>query len=394
MKKHFSSAYIILALLLGQTFTVMAQMHHAKEDKIIKIPFEPSRFDTSQRKTTFMTYEGMKVMKISESPTRQTKPVTLKNFNFTNGTIEFDARLADGSFLNTIGINFHQKDIFNFESLYLRTQPDEHELRNDAIQYAPYIHGVNLWDIMKPYRGYAVIHNEGWNHFKLVISGFQMLVYINSYQPTLKVPRLEGDFYSGALSFDGNAIFANLVVKLDVTENLSPSEGLDWTDNDPAYIRKWEVTNPLYLSKNQELTIEDLPKDTTAWQSIVAERHSLINLSRKFQGPEFTSYPISRRYVWLKTTIHSNLKQNVKMQLGFNKEVYLFINRNLLYVDKNEAGKSFQKFPGGLLDIANTAVVLPLKEGDNELLIGIAVKDYAWGIVARMESLRQIFINN
>lgn len=392
-EKFLLSAFTMLNML-GYTLTTVAQKRQHIRNQIIHIPFEASRFDTSQRKTIFMTYEGMQVMKISESPTRQTSPVTLKNFNFTNGTIEFDAKPADGNFEDEIKINFHQKDIFNFDCVYLRIQPNENEQRNNAIQYSSFIHGVNLWDLLKPFRGYAVIHNDSWNHFKVVISGLQMLVYINSDQPTLKVSRLEGNFNTGALAFDGNAMFSNLVVKPGVTENLPPAEGLDWTDNDPSYMRKWEVTQPSYLSSNQELTTEDLPTDSTVWQPIVAERRGLINLNRRFEGPEFTSYPKSRRYVWLKTIIHSNQKQSVKMQLGFSKEVYVFINQKLLYVDKNEAGKSYQKFPGGLLDIGNTAVLLPLKEGNNELLIGIAVKDYGWGITARMESLHDILIKN
>jgi hypothetical protein len=247
---------------------------------------------------------------------------------------------------------------------------------------------------MTPYRGYALIHNKAWNHFKLVISGLQMLVYVNSNKPTMSVSRLEGNTITGALSFDGEATFANLVIKPGQTEGLSPDAGMDLTDNDPTYIRNWEVTKPRFIAKNQELTAADLPTDTTQWQPIKAERRGLINLNRKFEGPEFTSYPKSRRYVWLRTTIRSDKKQNVKLQLGFNKEVYVFINKELLYIDKNEAGEFYQKYPGGRLDVSNTSFNVPLNEGPNELMIGIAVKDYGWGIAARVESLRNIFIEN
>jgi len=384
---------MLVFTLLSSSALILAQDSRMIKGKTIRVPFDASNFDTSERTTTFLKFEGRQVMKIGQSPSRQTIPVTLKKLTFTSGTIEFDGRPADNNFEDEIGINFHQRDRYNYESLYLRTQTDETVQRNNAIQYAPFIHGVNLWDIMKPYRGYAEIYNDRWNHFKLVISGRQMFVYINSNVPTLKVSRLEGNFASGAISFDGNAMFANLVIQPGVTADLSPAEGLDWTDNDPNYLRKWHVSEPHNLSKNQELTTDDLPADSTHWALIRSERRGLINLSRQFQGPELTSYPKSRRYVWLKTNIRSNRKQNVRMQLGFNKEVYVFINRKPLFFDKNEAGQAYQKFPGGLLDIANIAFQLPLTEGNNELLIGIAVQNYGWGIVARIESLQDLFID-
>ncbi|PYF76752.1 LamG domain-containing protein [Pedobacter nutrimenti] len=374
-------------------FTLFILPAHGQDNgKKIVVNFDARYFDTTQRKADFLTYKGFKAMKISKSPGRQTIPVGLKGITFQDGTIEFDAIPPSDNYNDGIAINFHQKDPFNFETVYLRLEPDETSQRDDAIQYTPYIHGVNLWDMMKPFRGYATIHNKEWNHIKLVISGLQMMVYVNDFKkPALKVSRLEGNDPTGGISFDGEAYFANLVIKPGATEQLSPLEGPDWTDNDPSYMRKWMVTAPKTLEKGRELTAEDLPSEATPWQPIDAERRGLINLIRRFKG-ELTSYPKERRYVWLKTTIRSLKQQHVGMQLGFNKEVYVFLNKRLIYIDKNSAEERLQKYPGGLLDIGNTEFDLPLKEGDNEVLIGIAAKNYGWGIMARIKSLDYLFI--
>ncbi|MBB6130008.1 hypothetical protein [Mucilaginibacter lappiensis] len=372
-----------------------AQVKPSKKKKIILIPFEASRFDTSKRKAEFLVYKGLKVMKALPMADREEMPVTLKGVNFTNGTIEFDAKPIENDYVNDLIINFHQKDIYNYESVYLRTRLNETEQRGDAMQYTPYIHGNNIWDLMTPYRGDAVIHNQDWNHFKLVISGMQMLVYINhSVKPTMKVSRLEGNYTTGAISFNGEALFANLIIKPDETEGLSPAEGLDITDNDPRYIRNWQVTYPQYLEKGHELTEDDLPKDTTQWQPIVAERRGIINLSRRFEGEEFTSYPKRNRYTWLKTTIKADIKRSIKIDFGFNKEVYVFINRKLVYNGKNGAGKLYEKNPGGRVDVSNYILEVPLKQGDNELLIGIANQIEGWGMVARLENLDGVTIQN
>jgi len=49
------------------------------------------------------------------------------------------------------------------------------------------------------------------------------------------------------------------------------------------------------------------------------------------------------------------------------------------------------KEPDGRLSIENTYFTVPLNQGDNELLIGVANDFFGWGIVARfdkMEGLR------
>jgi hypothetical protein len=384
----------ISLFLLANVKAIAQNSIAASKLKTINIPFEANRFDTSGRKAVFTNKNGANIMTIGVTPTRQTIPVTLRGFQFTNGTIEFDAMPADDP-QDMIAINFHQKDIYNHESLYLRTQLDESPQRDNAIQYTPFIHGINMWDMYKAFRGYALIYNKSWNHFKLVINGLQMMVYVNSpNQPTLRISRLEGNQTTGLISFDGSAMFKNLVIKPGATEGLSPAEGLDWSENDPTYIRQWQVTNPQLLGDGMELSEKNLPSDTVTWQPIATERRGLVNLVRKFEGPELTSYPKSRRYVWLKTYINSLDEQKVKLQLGFNKEVYVFMNRRLLYTDKNEAGMLYNKYPGGLLDIANTSFFLPLQKGKNELLIGVAVQNYGWGIAARVESLKNIFISS
>lgn len=368
-----------------------AQVKTKTSIKEVHIPFEASRFDTTVQKAEFVTYKGVKAMKILPG----NKQVMLKDLNFTNGTIEFDAEPVDVTRSAFLSVYFRQQSTNESEIVYLRCKPDESQQRNDAIQYAPILHGVNLWDIMGHYQAPAVIHNKDWNHIKLVISGFQMLVYVNDMiRPALQIPRLEGNSSKGIIAFDGTAYFANLVVKPNATEGLSPIEGADLTDHDINYIRRWDVSASHFLDKGQELTTDDLPKDTTKWQPIFAERRGLINLTRKFAGIENRGGGVQNknRYVWLKTTIRSTKEQVAKIQLGFSDEVYVFINGGLLYVDKNQYPQPIRKYPDGRLDIANSSFNIPLKAGDNELVIGISAYFYGWGIAARIVNMDGISV--
>lgn len=76
------------------------------------------------------------------------------------------------------------------------------------------------------------------------------------------------------------------------------------------------------------------------------------------------------------------------MQLGFSDEVWLFLNNQMIYVDKNLYLQApMRKYPDGRISTQNSKVVVPLKAGENELVIAVANDFYGWGIVARMESM-------
>jgi len=260
------------------------------------------------------------------------------------------------------------------------------EKRNDAVQYALFMHGINLWDMLGHYQGPAVIHTKDWNHIKLVVSGVQMKVYINqTEQSTLEIPYLEGNVKKGTIAFDGQAIFANLLVKPNVTEGLSASAGADLTDHDANYIRQWSISKPALLKEGADLTEADLPKDTADWLPIKAERRGLINVTRNYGV-----VTDQKHLVWLKTTIHSSKDRKVNMQLGFSDDVWVFINNELLYLDKNTYLGPTRKNPDGRCDILNSSFSLPLKEGNNQVVIGLANNFYGWGLIARLSSLENI----
>lgn len=308
--------------------------------------------------------------------------ITLKNTDFTDGTIEFDDQPTDRGFAS---FYFRWQDSLENECFYFRTQRAGHPDDIDAVQYTPTIKGINCWDIMGHYQGNASFQQQAPNHVKLVISGRQMRVYVNSQeQPTLEVPRLEGNTTHGTLGFEGNAIISNVVIRPGRVDGLSPAEGPDPTSNDPRYIRHWQVTQPDSIPKNIDFSYDLLPGKQTAWAPVAAERRGLVNLTRLYGTSP------SRRIVWLKTTLHSEGVRKCQLRLGFSDEVWMLINGHWLYVDKNYYAQPIAKDPDGRLSIENATIVLPLQAGDNELLIGVGNNFYGWGIAARLDDLHGI----
>lgn len=348
------------------------------KDGFIDIPLEKSYW---QNDSDRVSYE-----KIQDTATMYIHPragyTRLRDFDFTTGTIEFDWQPIDTMF-SSFYFRFQNKEAS--ECIYLRTPRAGNPLAMDALQYAPFIKGVNLWDLLVHYQAPANFSKRKWNHIKLVISEKQMLIYLNDpAKPLLWIPQLEGDVSHGTLAFDGESIIANLKVKHGSIEGLANTPGIDPTANDPRYIRHWQFVEPRDFPFGQEPKGDDLPEANASWTSIDAERCGLINITRLY------GVNPARSLIWLKTTIKADSDQQKWLDFGFSDEVWVFINGRYAYADKNYYAHPIMKPPFGRCSIENSAINLPLQKGNNEILIGLANNFYGWGIIARLRDLNGI----
>jgi hypothetical protein len=375
MKNVFlSTALLLVAVVL----LAQKKKNPSPSPAEIKVPMVADRWQFEANGAEFITHKNVPAMKLA-GPQR----ITLKNVDFKDGTIEYDVEpLADGF----AGIYFHTGDKNETEYLYLRTSRAGNPVAMDAVQYAPYNKGVLLWDIFGCYQGPAVIKTQEWNHIKMIISGAQMLVFVNDQNTaTLEIPQLEGNRPSGSIAFDGKCIVANVTIKAGVVDGLPARAGFDPTHHDPRYIRQWQVSQPHDLPSGKELYAADFPKATTEWLTVGAERRGLINLTREFGGAD------ARRYVLLRTKVNAKVARKVRLSLGFSDDVWVYVNRQLAYIDKNDyRSPAMRKKPDGRISVENAQFEVPLKEGDNELLIGLANDFYGWGLMALINDLEGI----
>ncbi len=359
---------------------------HAQE---IKIPMQPGVWEHDTSKVEFVKHRNVAAIKGKNGAYYQ---VFLKDRVFANGTIEFDVELIGRGFP---GINFRMSaDKKNGENFYIRSfGPVTPEART-TLQYAAIIDGISMWDLSDEYQAGATIYQEGWNHVKLVVSGKQMKAYVNDMtKPALVIPELEGWTDRGHISLSGNVIYANLVLKPDITEGLSPSPSYNPLYSDTRYIRYWErspskdfpfgkdIIMPL-PSMYGNLRHSDLPDSTTQWTPVKAESRAIVNLSRNYGAVDNDA----RRLAWLRTTIHSDKEQLRTLHLGFSDEVWVYINGQILFTGKNYFGTPSQK-NDGRCTIENSSFSLPLKEGKNDILVGLANYFFGWGIIARLDKM-------
>ena len=303
----------------------------------------------------------------------------LKDITFSDGTIEFD--------VNTVGrgapgIAFRQQNEGNFELLYLRPDPNCPAFRA-CIQYAPQTHGVLLWDLFPQYEMRAPLRENGWNHIKMVVSGRRMNVFVNDAPfPTLEVGRLEGDAMKGGLRLQGPGTFANMVITPDAVDGLSPEPARDPRDGDSGLVRNWHLSAFSALANGKDPMYSEMPRASQEWKTISTERNGLVNLSREYGLP---LHQPDRAVAWLKTTITSDRKQTKKVDIGWTRELWVFVNGKLVYADKNLFdSEEARKFPDGRCSLENGAFTLPLEAGDNEVAVAIANNFFGWGLMLRL----------
>lgn len=316
---------------------------------------------------------------------------TLKDAEFSNGTLEFDMKPL--AFADT-GIQFRRKDEGTAEFVYLRADPDC-PAANDCIQYAPITHGLMQWDIYSKFQGSAPISEKGWNHVKIVAAKKRMRVFINR-QPTPSLDvALQGLSDSGGIAFKGPAIFANLVLDPDDIGGLKDEPERPAGPKDPRIVTEWLVSPPTVAPTTRDPNSSDIP-GPRKWTRFETESDGLANMSREF-GP--TPAPA---LVWLKAHVRANGAQSKNVQLGWARKIWVFVNGSMVYAKDNPYYPEAKRLgPEGRLRLDNATIALPLHKGENEIVVAVgntwqtyqgAVKPspYGWGMIMVFEDLSNL----
>jgi hypothetical protein len=386
MVKYFS-AMLWFSLLILTSQIVIAQKKAAPKrgasvslpDADIRVPLDTTAWPLQAGQVERTVFRDRPAIHIQTD-----KVVSLTRIPFTNGTIEYDLIAENPRFA---GLYFRRQNAQESEYIYLRTNQVGNPAALDGFQYAPYQKGVLIWDLLDQFQAPVPVFKKGdWNHVKIVVSGYQMLAYVNDMErPVLEVPRLEANTKQGGIAFEGTGYIANLVVKPNQTEGLPTTEGYDPTRRDPRYLRTWQVSTPQPLPLGQEVMPTHMPKPETVWQPLQAERYGLVNLTRQLGKTN------ERRLVWLRTKLNATTDQKRRVAIGFSDDVWVYVNGQPVYFDKNNyRAPALRKMPDGRISIENGAFDLPLKAGENEVLVGVANDFYGWGVVIRLDAIANI----
>jgi hypothetical protein len=386
---HQQYAIVMVTGLIG--FFSLATMEARAQS--ISIPFNSERWILSQRNFKIpedappqhngdvMEYLGRQSFRLSRG-LAYAKDVVLQN-----GTIDVDMAADDKT--RFLGLAFHVASDDDYEVIFFRPRNSG---TTQAIQYTPALRGAPVWQIYTGpgYTAAAEIPRNKWIHIRIVIAGRIAKLFLNNAaDPTLIVPDLKLGQLRGSIGFWGHlggGYFSSLTITPDVSNY--PSELKH--DFLPGALTDWELSDILDPHENDPASYPDAAK--LNWQRVDVENPGMVVINRYRRSPNVDSPNREDRirglmpgakFVFARTRIHSERDQLKKMAIGYSDEVVVFLNGVSLYAGNNELGFRQSNFLG-LLDTESDAVYLPLKKGDNELMLAVTEFFGGWGFLCKL----------
>ncbi|MBX2841307.1 MAG: hypothetical protein KTR26_06020 [Flammeovirgaceae bacterium] len=306
----------------------------------------------------------------------------LKNTTFENGIIEVDIAIPNNR--SFPGVGFRVVDEQNFEEFYVRP----HQSGNpDATQYTPVFNGLAGWQLYHGdgYSGQIVFDFDEWMHLKIVISGQKGEVYLKDMEkPFLVIHQLKRDQIKGGIAFIAPARFANL----KIIPNDSPALKGEFNAipvPEDGTITEWSVSSEFDEKLLANLTeMKEEFSQKFDWTILNCENSGLANVAKISQIGEGSNS------VLVKQNISSTTDQIKALKIGFSDRVKFYCNGQVLFSGQDGFRSRDYRYLGtiGYFD----TVYLPLKKGNNEIVIALSESFGGWGIKAKFENMDGIKI--
>jgi hypothetical protein len=368
MRKGFE-ALVAAAVLFVATLSHVEPL----SAQAIEVPFDSSHWTFDAPHAAFVEHLGRRGVRLGGGS------ALLKDVQFQDGTIEVDVSGRRSGFAFLV---FRAASANDGEDVYLRMGLSG---TSDAVQYMPMFGGLGSWKLYHGpgYTASAVFDANAWTHLRVEVDGRRATVFVgDATVPTMVVPELKGGRNAGAIGvFEGtpggssdSVLFSNfrytprVPVATPVAAAPSTSVGV---------IRHWSLSAAVPVDRS---TIDSLPtvarSDRTGWLSVEAEPNGVLNFAR------YRAMAGARTLVVARTVIHADRAEMRRLNFGYSDDVTLFLNGRPLYTGRN----GYQaRYPSSLgLMTSDDAVYLPLRAGDNELLLAVAEVFGGWGITARL----------
>jgi len=302
----------------------------------------------------------------------------LADVEFENGIIEFD--LAVNGERSYPGVFFRVQSQADYEHFYVR--PHRSGLYPDALQYCPTTNGISSWQLFNG-NGYTSAtekfpQNE-WFHIRIEVLESRARVFIgDNPQPALEIFNLYHGISQGSISLNcpanGSAFFSNLTYLK--TDDLNFGE-MQVFDRPIGLVTDWEISQPF---RTVDIKFDQTPSmqgiENIEWQSVTADKTGLVDIakyeSRQGRAPDF---------IFAKTNINAEQDSLLEMKFGYSDAVVIFLNNQPIYYGNSAYTQRDPSFLGiiGL----NDAVFLPLKKGNNELMLAVAESFGGWGFICQ-----------
>jgi hypothetical protein len=268
------------------------------------------------------------------------------------------------------------------------------------MQYTPVLNTGLNWQIYNGpgFTGAVEIPKDAWFHLRLEVTGAQARLYVTDMgKPALVMNDLKSGIQKGQVALaalTGATYFSNFEVRSTPEaaweRRLPPMP--------PGTLIRWQLS-PAYdaLERNLERPLSPSESEAMSWQDVEAEPPGFVVIYRYREAPHpkvSFATDFSKRLepqpgmkvVYARTSIEADRDQLKKLFIGYSDDVSVFLNGRILF-----RGRSAQNFRDpaflGIVNPENDAVYLPLKKGNNELLLAVSELGGGWGFNGRLVAL-------
>lgn len=303
-----------------------------------------------------------------------------------NGTISVD--VLNSRHRHFANLVFRAVDTETYEAVYLRLHKDG---QPDAAQYSPLIHAEANWQLFSPYQTRIDFGDDDWVTLRVSFADDKARAEIVTSAGEFRLPidDLALDASGSALGL--SALFPTCFSNFQISDEKPDLS----TIADPEFqlgagvITRWSLS-PVYAFDEQFA----LPTSAEDWEIVETEANGNLLISRYRVKPSRGQYEKNDlNAIYAGVRITSETDGLVPLRFDASDIGRIYLNGQPLAEWNNsfraKAGPLFR----GDFDRAAQTIILPLKAGENDLIIGVAERANGWGLSAELMDMEGLVVH-
>jgi len=334
--------------------------------------------------------EGTRVESLDGRPAlrMRTGIARLAGVQLEDGSIDLDVKLSPNR--SFVYILFRVEEQGFHEELYLRTHKSN---LPDALQYSPVWNGESNWQL---YHGPGAtasvpIPHDTWTHLRVVVQGTRAALFIGAdtvrpamvmelARPTRKGGVALRSFVpAGTLPADGPfTAFSQVVVRPGHVPFDFAAVPRPTVERPAGLITKWQLS-PAYPTLSDEFAAPPttVEAERRGWRTFATESHGVLVIGRHIRRPVANSSLVAR------LVLRAERDTVAPLALGFSDIATVYANGRPIM---RGHARYTQDLPRqeGVIGLHQAVAWLPLRRGDNEVLIQLSDDFGGWGLLGRL----------
>ncbi|MFI5209382.1 MAG: hypothetical protein ACHQ2E_02955 [Gemmatimonadales bacterium] len=319
----------------------------------------------------------------------------VRGSSMEDGVLDLDLAASDAT--TFLGVAFRAANPRFSDVVFLRPGSSGTE---EAVQYGPAFNSLGVaWQVYHGDGANAVaeVPRNRWIHLRIELEGAVARVYVDTATaPTLVVPRLVESGGAGvgvwAGAFGRGAYFSNL----RYTARTGSPDGTPAQAPPAGTIPGWAISATIEAADFTPSALPDLGR--FAWQPVQSEPQGFVLVNRDREAPVcgvprdstgavlvdsvMTGRIAGSRIIYARTTISAPRDETRRMQYAYSNGLVIYLNGRPLAFAMNPGGLRSNL---GVMAQVGDAVYLPLKRGQNQLVLAVIECTGGWAYSARLD---------